>query len=231
MSPEAQFDRHADTYDADLNQALAASGEDRHYFAQGRVRWLAHCLTEDGFAARSVVDYGCGVGDTSAHLRELVGATSIVGLDLSPRSLELARANCGSDECQFFTFGEYLPSATADLVYCNGVFHHIPVAEREAAVDYIYRCLRPGGRFALWENNPWNPGTHWVMSHCVFDRDAVKIAPPEARRLMSAAGFKILSTTFLFLFPKVLKALRSLEPALSRLPLGAQYQVLCQKPG
>ena len=23
------------------------------------------------------------------------------------------------------------------------------------------RALRPGGLFALWENNPWNPGTRW----------------------------------------------------------------------
>jgi hypothetical protein len=26
-----------------------------------------------------------------------------------------------------------------------------------AAVDYVYRSLRPGGLFAFWENNPWNP--------------------------------------------------------------------------
>ena len=40
MSATSQFDKHAGTYDAELNQALAASGEDKNYFALERVNWL-----------------------------------------------------------------------------------------------------------------------------------------------------------------------------------------------
>jgi hypothetical protein len=32
MSP--RFDRYAQTYDEDLNQALSISGEDKHFFAE-----------------------------------------------------------------------------------------------------------------------------------------------------------------------------------------------------
>jgi hypothetical protein len=98
-------------------------------------------------------------------------------------------------------------------------------------VDYIYRSLRPGGWFALWENNPWNPGTRYVMSQCAFDRDAVTLTPPEAARLLQAGGLRVLRTDFLFVFPRFLKFLRVMEAGLARLPLGAQYQVLCRKPG
>jgi SAM-dependent methyltransferase len=116
------------------------------------------------------------------------------------------------------------------MVYCNGVFHHIAVAERASSLDYIRRCLRPGGLFALWENNPWNLGTRYVMSRCSFDRDAIMISPPEAARLLRAQGFQVISIHYLFFFPRFLKRFRFLEPHFSRIPLGAQYQILCRKP-
>ena len=91
--------------------------------------------------------------------------------------------------------------------------------------------LRPGGLFALWENNPWNPGTRWVMSRIPFDRDAITIPPPEGRRMLTAAGFAIEETAYLFIFPRALKWFRPLERRLTRLPLGAQYLTLARKPG
>ena len=110
------------------------------------------------------------------------------------------------------------------------MFHHILPHERTAAVDYIYRALRPGGLFAFWENNPWNPGTRYVMSRIPFDRDAITLTPPEARHLLRASGFEILRTDFLFIFPRMLNWLRCIEPFLARLPLGTQYQILCRRP-
>lgn len=52
-----------------------------------------------------------------------------------------------------------------------------------AVVDLVRRSLRPGGVFAFWEINPWNPGTRHVMSRIPFDRDAIMLTPPEARWL------------------------------------------------
>jgi len=56
----------------------------------------------------------------------------------------------------------------------------------------ILGALKPGGLFAFWENNPWNPGTRIVMSRIPFDRDAEIISPPAAKRLLRRAGFSIL---------------------------------------
>ena len=39
----------------------------------------------------------------------------------------------------------------------------------------------------------------------------------------------VLQTDFLFIFPHMLRGLRGLEPLVARLPLGAQYQILCCK--
>jgi SAM-dependent methyltransferase len=211
-----------------LNDALAASGETKEFFARSRVEWLAKCLAEFGLPARSVLDYGCGTGDTTVFLRECLGSQSVVGLDVSERSLERARGKHGA-HCRFFTFAEYTPEGSVDVIYCNGVFHHIPLAERADAMGYIGRCLRPGGVFALWENNPWNPGTQYVMHKCEFDRDAVKIAPPEAVRLLREAGLDVLRTDHRFFFPHVLRMMRPAEFLLTRVPFGGQYQVLARK--
>jgi SAM-dependent methyltransferase len=228
MSDPAEFDRFADNYDECLNDALAASGETKEYFVRARVEWLAQCLKEYGQPARAVLDYGCGTGDTTAFLREFLGCESVVGLDISTQSLDRARVAHGA-RCRFLTFAEYTPDGMVDVVYCNGVFHHIPPAERADAVRYISQCLRPGGVFGLWENNPWNPGTQYVMHRCEFDQDAVKISPPEAVNLLRDGGLEILRTDHRFFFPRMLKMMRPVESLLTNVPLGAQYQVFARK--
>jgi SAM-dependent methyltransferase len=115
-----------------------------------------------------------------------------------------------------------------DLVFSNGTFHHIPLDQRDGALAFIRSHLQPGGLLALWENNPWNPGTRWIMSRIPFDRDAITLPPPYARALLGRNGFDVLETTFYFVFPAFLKVARPLEPALSRFPLGAQYLVLAR---
>ncbi len=230
MNDRAAFDQYADDYDASLAAALELSGEDRMYYARGRVAWFGRCVRALDFTAMRGLDYGCGVGSTSPLLCEEFGLTQTIGVDVSPRSIELARASFASDRCRFHLMNEYSPDATLDLGYCNGVFHHIPIEQRIGAAGYIRDSLCPGGLFALWENFAWNPGTRYVMSHCVFDKDAITLVPRQARQLLKSAGFEILRTDFAFVFPRFLKALRPLEKLLVKLPLGAQYQVLARKP-
>ena len=67
-----------------------------------------------------------------------------------------------------------------------------------------------------------------MMAHCAFDEDAETITPLEARATLRAAGFEILRTDFAFVFPRILSILRPLERLARHLPIGAQYQVLCQ---
>jgi SAM-dependent methyltransferase len=225
----AEFDSFADSYDRDLAEALAASGEDRQYFARGRVDWLAEILRRMGTKPRHVMDFGCGTGSTTGLLLEMLGAEAAVGVDLSQRSLDVARRNNSSERIQFSPIEKYSSFESIDLAYCNGVFHHIPRAERSGALRFIHRSLRAGGLFSFWENNPWNPGTQYVMAHCAFDKDAVTLSPPEAKRLVLSEGFTILRTDFLFIFPRFLKLARPAEKLVAKLPLGAQYQILCRK--
>jgi trans-aconitate methyltransferase len=236
MSPEPplyhnpEFDQYAENYDAALAKGLSVSGESKEYFAEKRVQWLGACLQKLGFSAGEIVDFGCGTGSATPYLLKLAGANSVLGLEVSAHSLKIAEERYGGARVKFVLTGHYHPRAEVDLVVCNGVFHHIPVEDRGKTAKYLFEMLRPGGVFSLWENNPWNPGTRYVMSRIPFDKNAITLSHLQSKRVLCDAGFEILRTDFLFIFPRALKIFRPFEAMVTKLPLGAQYQILARKP-
>ncbi len=227
MSP-AEFDSFAKSYEQDLAKSLAVTGETREFYAQQRIDWTAECLSRLKHRVRRILDYGCGDGANVPMLASKFEAEQVIGVDVSSASIAVARQSHASPACSFFCLEEFAPKGELDLVFTNGVFHHIPLSERRACLLAIRQSLRPGAVFAFWENNPWNPGTRYVMSQCAFDENAITINPPKARRILSEAGFKIVRTDSLFYFPRQLGFLRPMERWLRGLPLGGQYLVLCQ---
>ena len=223
------FDEYAAAYEGALANAIAPSGESREYFAEGRVAWLKRCLIACGEKPRSLLDFGCGDGTTTPLLLAALHAGTAVGIDVSGKSLAIARKNHATPQVRFESIGEFQTSGELDLAYCNGVFHHIAPVQRAEALALVNRALRTGGLFSFWENNPWSLATRYVMSRCAFDRDAIMLTPPEARRLLRKGGFEILRTDYRFIFPRALRALRKIEDLVYRLPLGTQYQILCRK--
>lgn len=223
------FDAYAQTYDQALAEGLAVSGEDKQFFAAERVKWLARCLAQLQFRPKNVLDFGCGTGSAAPFLLAVPGVESVTGLDVSAEGLRVAERLCGSDRVRFQLTSQFEARGQMDLAYCNGVFHHIAPSERDQAVQLVRNALRPDGLFAFWENNPWNPGTRYVMSRIPFDREAITLSPFEAKRLLRQNGFQVVRTDFLFLFPHALRFFRFVEPMVSRLPCGAQYQILARR--
>lgn len=225
---QAEFDQFATSYNKDLSKSLAVTGEGREFYAQGRIDWTEKCATDRGLKVRRILDYGCGDGTNTPMLATKFNADRVLGVDVSSASIKDARNFILDDRVSFLTADEWTPDGRVDLAYVNGVFHHIRPSERQENLASIRRALGQGGLFALWENNPWNPGTRYVMSQCVFDKDAIAISPREARKMVSEAGFRILRFDFLFYFPRQLRAFRPAERWLRGVPFGGQYQVLCQ---
>lgn len=229
MKTSSEFDTYAHSYDEALAAGIAISGEDKNYFAEKRISFLKKLREKYHFDSTHVMDFGCGTGSATPFLLSLDPKVDLIGIDISAKSLAVARETIGGPRAIFFEPARYVPQADRNLVFSNGTFHHIPPADRKKVMEFIHASLCPNGIFALWENNPWNPGTRYCMKHCPFDSDAITLTPPEARRLIQNAGFEIIRTDFLFIFPRFLRFFRWLEPLVSRLPFGAQYQVLARK--
>ncbi|MGN6368460.1 MAG: class I SAM-dependent DNA methyltransferase [Phycisphaerae bacterium] len=228
-----EFDQFAGDYDAALNRGISLSGEGKDYFIERRIDWTARCLARLHVPGSNLVimDYGAGTGSAFAKLRDTFKAARLIGVDVSTAELDIAKKDYPwSEVCTPDQAATAALDGVVDLAYSNGTFHHIPPDIRQSALALVHRSLKPGGLFALWENNPWNPGTRWVMSRIPFDKDAITLNALETKRRVRQAGFEVLRTDFLFIFPKMFAPLRALEPLVSRLPMGAQYQVLCRKP-
>jgi 2-polyprenyl-3-methyl-5-hydroxy-6-metoxy-1,4-benzoquinol methylase len=110
-----------------------------------KLHYLPRVVDFEGFAGESVLDVGCGVGNDTARFAR--GGARVTGIDLAPRSIELARRNFAQrglpGEFQVMN-GERLdlPSDSFDLVYCHTVLHFTPHPARMIAE--IHRVLKPG---------------------------------------------------------------------------------------
>ncbi|MBW1790106.1 MAG: class I SAM-dependent methyltransferase [Deltaproteobacteria bacterium] len=220
----------ATTYDLMLDKGIRLSGEGKRFFILGRLNDLRRALPT-GFCPRRILDFGCGVGDTTRLLAETFPTAELVGADTAIKALDYAKEHYGNARISFEKADGLSHQAPFHLCYVNGVFHHIPPADRNGVMETIFRALSPGGYVALFENNPLNPGARMVMKRIPFDRDARPITPRAARRMLREAGFETpRRTRFLFYFPRRAAFLRFVEPRLVHLPFGAQYHCLARRP-
>jgi SAM-dependent methyltransferase len=220
----------ASSYEEMLNRGLRLSGEDKTFFMEGRLKRLRALLPAD-YSPSQILDFGCGTGETSTRLLERFEGAHVVGVDVSAGALEHARQHHGSTDISFFDVDSFEAPASFDLCYSNGAFHHIDPRERPRVLRRLRELLRPGGLLAVFENNPWNPGTRLVMKRVPFDRGAQTVNAMRMGRLLTEAGFELVGPArHIFVFPAPLRALRVAEQHLERLPLGAQYLVLARRP-
>lgn len=143
----------ADGYDAKYHAALAYRQMD-HRIAMA----IAGAVKGEGRAI-DLLDVGCGPGSLVPALRE-IGSVNIVGIDLSPEMIEIARERYPTAR---FEVGDVealaFPDASFDAVLCSGMLHHL--AALDGAMAQIARVLRPGGIMLAREPNEDNFGSRY----------------------------------------------------------------------
>ncbi len=107
---------------------------------------IAELVGFERWTARDVLEVGCGMATDGA--RFVRNGARYTGVDFSPKALEFAqrRFELEGGQAQLLQASATdLPFAdeTFDLVYSNGVIHHLPETRR--AVEEFHRVLRPGG--------------------------------------------------------------------------------------
>ena len=225
----AEFDAFAERAPAIHRENIRISGEEPEFFAKYKIDELRRRWTDLRKAEPvAVLDFGCGVGASLPHLARSFPGSSVAGIDVSQRSLALARVHIPTDVVLHHYDGDILPLApkSQDLIFTACVFHHIVPDARLALIGQLRVLLRPGGSLVIFEHNPLNPLTQYIVATCPFDENAVLLPAKELVDLHRQAGFDDVQTRYIGFFPKCLAALRRFESALGTLPLGAQYYTL-----
>ena len=111
-----------------------------------KLHYLPRLVNFSGYAGRSVLDVGCGVGNDLSRFAK--GGARVTGIDLAPHSIDLARSNFAQRglEGEFHVMdGEAMTFAddSFDVVYCHTVLHFTPNPER--MLGEIRRVLKPAG--------------------------------------------------------------------------------------
>jgi ubiquinone/menaquinone biosynthesis C-methylase UbiE len=225
----AEFDRFADEYLAIHAKNIALTGESTDYFARYKVDEIKRVWRERRLPdPRTILDFGSGIGGALPHLRASFPAAEIIATDVSARSLEIAEHR-HPGVARFVLYagsGPLAPDASVDLAYSACVFHHIDEGEHHDLLSGLRRTLTPGGALIVYEHNPINPVTRYIVATCPFDENAVLISAGKLRRRLLDAGFSKVEIGYVGFFPAALSGLRALDPFLKHVPLGAQYYAL-----
>lgn len=103
---------------------------------------------------RQVLEVGCGEGLVSVQLASC--GAKVRGVDLSPRSIEVARrrAEIQGLSVQFDVLNvveaETFGQEAYDLIWCDLILHHL-VDSLDAVMAKIVKALKPGGMFIARE--------------------------------------------------------------------------------
>lgn len=226
---QAEFDHFADEYEQQHASNIRISGEPPAYFARYKVQDVARLCSAQ--MPTRILDFGAGVGASVPHWREAFPQASLTCLDVSPRSLAIARDRY-PEAAEYRAFdGVTIPFAahSFDVAFAACVFHHIDTESQVPLLRELRRVLTKEGRLFIFEHNPLNPLTRYAVNTCPFDANAVLIGAGTMHKRLRAAGFSRFSLAYRIFFPGSLSVLRPLERALTRLPLGAQYRLCAQK--
>jgi ubiquinone/menaquinone biosynthesis C-methylase UbiE len=224
-----EFDDFIKNYRNNADQHVAISGESSAFFARYKVEKLAEWRPNLVSQELSILDYGCGDGLMTACFEAIFPKASVHGIDPSLKSIEVARKNYKNLLFAHLE-GDAMPyeSDSFDLISAAGVFHHIPFEEHDKWLTEIFRVLRPGGTFVLFELNPFNPLTQYVFRTSPVDRDAQMVYPGYASRVLRQYGSE-LEYKYYFFFPSFLKWMRRFEAYMTKIPFGGLYAVIVRK--
>ncbi|KAK3344488.1 S-adenosyl-L-methionine-dependent methyltransferase [Lasiosphaeria hispida] len=129
-----------------------------------------------------VLDIGCGPGDLTAHIADVVGESgSVVGVDPSKERIALALERTRPNLSFYEGIAEDLsrfPSDNFDVVFVNSTLHW--VQDQSMAMKEFGRVLKSGGRLGISGGSGDFVAAHEKIKADVLSRELYRIYPEES---------------------------------------------------
>jgi SAM-dependent methyltransferase len=187
----------AHVHDLEISRQPPGSREffadlDQYHFE--KLHHLLRLVDFDGYRGRSVLDVGCGAGVDLARFAR--GGANVIGVDIAPSAVALARANFAQQSLPGHfevANGEQLPfpDCSFDLVFAHGVVQYTTDPQR--LIEECRRVLRPGGEAIVQVYNriSWLNALSQLMNVGLEHEAApvlLKFSIGEFRRLLARFG-------------------------------------------
>ncbi|MFY9572133.1 MAG: class I SAM-dependent methyltransferase [Blastocatellia bacterium] len=144
--------------------------------------WIKNAIGFNHHTGKRLIEIGFGTGTDLLEFAR--GGAVVTGVDLTPRSIEIARRRF-----EIYGFaGEFaigdgeslsFPDASFDVAYSFGVLHHTPDTNR--AIGEIRRVLKPGGRaiVMLYHRRSLYYWGSLILKHGILGGELFKSSPAE----------------------------------------------------
>jgi 2-polyprenyl-3-methyl-5-hydroxy-6-metoxy-1,4-benzoquinol methylase len=218
------FDKYVGSYKSLLDSCIGLSGEKSEYFDHYKVDFLKRWIPMRDQEV-DILDFGCGMGGISSLIAQAYPRSKVHGYDPSRKSIDFAREKWNAIENVEFKSG-LLGTNYYDLIVIANVFHHIKPEERREMLILLKSFLKPDGNIVIFEHNPINPLTSYVMKTCPLDINARPIHLFQFVKLGRSCGLNVYLKRYIVFFPRALSFLRRFEPLMGYVPLGAQYSLI-----
>lgn len=125
----------------------------------GRHRTIFKRLKKAGLRPDSrVLEIGCGIGTVTGLIAGFLSSGRILGTDISPKSIEIAKERLGSkSNVEFLVsdMSDFSDERKFDIVVLPDVLEHIPVAEHKNLFARIRKCMHENSVVAINIPNPY----------------------------------------------------------------------------
>lgn len=133
-------------------------------YSVGRLDRAVEFIRAHAQPGASLIDLGCGTGNTLAYLHDQTPIGDVAGLDVSARCLEIARQRASCETYLGSIFDRSIVPAigrTFDFVVVAAVLHHLIGRTRSASRAYARTAV--GNALALLP-----PGGHLIVLEPIF---------------------------------------------------------------
>jgi 2-polyprenyl-3-methyl-5-hydroxy-6-metoxy-1,4-benzoquinol methylase len=136
--------------------------------------------------ARSLLDIGCGIGVSSHAVARTHRHLQVVGVDISPRNIEMAKRLFDDANLSFHVsdMSAVPVESPSDVISMLDVYEHIPLDHRDRFHRVLSECLKPDGVVVVTCPTPlhqahlrqYEPTGLQVVDETVTLQDIVRLA-------------------------------------------------------